>query len=253
MQEPEPHPSPEPARERAPVPWIRILLAVLFVVALYILQRRLDLLQYFSRDQVGATLAAIRSRVDGLGVWGPVLFALTCAVAMAANFPTFLVIYMSVTLFGRLRGCLLAFLVVAIGVSLIYVAGQWLGRPLVQRLFGRRLEKLEARLSRRELMNIVMLRLVLFMNPAFNWVLGLSGIRYRNLLLGTLLGAGPGIILLAWLLGTFTELLESGASLDPLQTPQLLVPLVLAVVLFGVVRVVDRFYQRRQAQKEVRA
>jgi len=229
--------------------WVRALLLLVLVIVLYALQCRLDLLQYFTRDRIGSTLEAIRTGTEDRGGAGLFLFALACATAMLVNFPTACIVFLSVTILGRWKGCLLSLAIIGVGFTFIYIVAHTLARPLVQRLLGGRLAALEARLARRELVGVIMLRLVLFMNPVLNWVLGLSAVRYRNLICGTLAGATPGIVLLAWLSGEFLGLLQSGGSLNPLRTPQLLVPLLLAVLLFGVVRRLDRL-DRPQAATE---
>lgn len=212
--------------------WIRLLVLAAFMVGIFSLRRELNLAQYFSREQMGHTLDALRAWIGGFGAWGFLVFAAACSATFIVYCPMILVVFVSVTLYGPVLGCLLSLLIVAIGSSLVHMAAHHLGRPVVQRLMGRRMEKIEARFSQRELMNVILLRLVLFTNPALNWALGLSGIRYRNLLLGTVLGTAPAIILLGWLSGELVEFVQSGTSSRLLKHPVLLIPIILAAALF---------------------
>ena len=187
----------------------RLLILAAVVGAVWLLHRQLDLWQYFAADRIGPTLSAVRSWLEPYGVWGPVLFAAACSAAMLLNVPSALIICLSVILFGPVAGGLLSFAILGAGLSLIYAIAQWLGRPLVKQLFGEALEKLEKLLTRRELVNVIVVRLVLYMNPATNWLLSVSGVRYRNLMLGTLLGAGPGILINIWLAGAVVEYFQA--------------------------------------------
>jgi uncharacterized membrane protein YdjX (TVP38/TMEM64 family) len=78
---------------------------------------------------------------------------------------------------------------------------------------------------------VILLRLVLFMNPVLNWALGISGVRYGNMLLGTLIGTLPGVILLTWLSSELIGVIQGGAARSLLRHWQLLIPLVLAIAL----------------------
>jgi uncharacterized membrane protein YdjX (TVP38/TMEM64 family) len=214
------------------------------VGAVWLLHRELDLAQYFATDRIPATVDAIRTWMKQFGAWGTVLFVAACALAMLANFPSALIICLSVILFGPVAGGILSFLVIASGLSLIYLVAQRLGRPVVKGLFPESFEKIEKLATRRELVNVIAVRLIFYMNPASNWLLSVSGIRYRNLLLGTLLGAGPGILLNVWLAGAVLELFQgapSGRWFRSLDW-RFLIPVALAAsVLLGV-----RFWERRR-------
>lgn len=229
---------------------VRAVILGAIVIVLIWLQHRLDLVQYFSRERMTATIAAIRHWVDGFGAWGVALFVLASVFAFVVNLPSALLIYISVAVFGRTLGCAISFAIVILGTSFVYGLAQRLGRPAVQRLMGRRWQSIETHLARRELMNITMLRLVFFMNPALNWILGLSGVRFRNLLAGTLIGVGPGIVLLAWLTDEIVESLQSGKSLNLFKNPQLLIPLLLSLVLFGGATLFERVRKHRARRVE---
>jgi uncharacterized membrane protein YdjX (TVP38/TMEM64 family) len=148
-------------------------------------------------------------------------------------------------LFGPIFGCLLGFLIAAAGISLVHLIAQKLGRPLIRRLTGNRMASAETQLAQRGLRTVILLRLVFFMTPALNWTLGLSPLPYRTLVLGTIIGAAPGIITISWLSHAFIEAISSGQSINPLRFPQLWIPLGSALLLLGVPPLVDRVRRRR--------
>jgi len=218
-----------------------------FLAAAVILQLKLDIGQYFTGKTIVVTITTIRSWAEHFGLWGPLLFVLAGAIALIIMTPPLLIIYLSVIVFGYVIGGIASTLALLGGTTLIYLTGQALGRPFVQGLFGARLARMEERFSRRELLNVIYLRVFFFLSPWTNWLLCVSSVRYRNVLLGTLLGTAHNIVLHVWIGGLIVELLQSGRSLNPIKTPQLLIPIVIGLAIFVVVRIVDSLHRRRQS------
>jgi uncharacterized membrane protein YdjX (TVP38/TMEM64 family) len=222
---------------------------IAFLAAVISLRRTLGIEQYFTGDNLNPTITTMRAWAVRFGFWGPALFSLAGAVALLLMIPAFLIICLAVLLFGYLVGGIVSALALVGGTTLIYFIGQVLGRPFLQGLFGTRLISMEERFLRRELMNVIYYRLIFFLNPLMNWLLCVSGVRLRNLMLGTLLGSAHGIILIVWFGGLIVELIQSGRSLNPVKSPQLLIPLVIGVAIFGVIRIADAWYQRRRVSR----
>lgn len=106
--------------------------------------------------------------------------------------------------FYALGGCL-----AAAGMS--YGLGSVLGRRMVRRLAGKRLNRLSKRLARRGFLSVVFVRVVpLAPFSVINLVAGASGIRFRDFFWGTLLGMAPGIAAVT----LFTDRLKA-AILNP--------------------------------------
>jgi hypothetical protein len=93
-------------------------------------------------------------------------------------------------------------------------------------------------------MNVIYLRLLFFLSPLVTWLLCISGVRYRNLMVGTLLGTAHNIILKVWFEGLIVDLIQSGRSLNPLKTPTLLLPAGIGLAVFLLVRVLDTVYRQ---------
>jgi len=226
--------------------WLGGFVLILFFSTVLFFHWKFDIGQYLTKENIGPTISTIRTKTANLGAWGLLLFTAAGSLAFMLTIPALLIIYLSVILFGYFVGGIVSTLALLGGTTLIYLTGQALGKPFVHGLFGKRLARVERRFSRRELMNVVYLRLLFFMSPWMNWLLCVTGVKYHNVLLGTVLGTAHNIILNIWLGGLIIDLIQSGQSLNPIKTPKLLIPLIIGLVIFVVVRLVDSTVQRRR-------
>lgn len=229
--------------------WLGAGVLVTFLAAIIIFRRTLGIEQYFTGDNLNTTIMTIRDWAARSGFWGPALYSLAGALALLLMTPPVVIICLAVITFGYMVGGIVSTLALLGGTSLIYGTGQALGRPFLLGLFGTRFARMEEHFLRRELMNVIYYRLIFFLNPLMNWLLCVSGVRFRNLIFGTLLGSAHNIILIVWFGGLIVELLQSGQSLSPLKSPQLLIPLLIGLAIFGLVRIADAMYRRRRVSR----
>lgn len=213
--------------------WSRLALLLAFVIAFAWVYRRLDVEYYISPEHWSEAFVKIKTWVGDFGSLAPVVFVLAGGLSMVVNFPAALIIHLAVLLFGPWAGSGLALAVILLGTSIIHQLAHHLGRPIILKVLGGRAASPEARIRGSDIKRIVMLRLVLFVNPILSWLFGLAGIPFHRALVGTAFGVLPGIMVLAWLTGEIAQLLEAGESLNPIRTPELLIPLAVSLLFFG--------------------
>ncbi len=138
-------------------------------------------------------IAAMRSRVDAAGVWGPALFfALYTGLALIPC-PKALLTAAGGALFGLWVGAGLALAAALVGAIISFGAGRLLGREAVDRLLRGRLARVDAQLADHGLSAVLIVRLVpLVPFIAINYASGLSGVRFRHYVLGSAFGMAPG-------------------------------------------------------------
>jgi len=216
---------------------IRVSLLLVFIVTTFVLYHYAGYSQYFTKDKISITIDAVREFVSSFGFLGPILYTIAAAVAITINIPTFLIVCLSAIIFGKVAGTIISFIFVGVSTSLIYFIAQLLGRPFTERLFGKRLKKIEERLDERGLMTVFYIRLIWFNSPIANWVLSTTSVSYTNLFFGTILGTAHTIILLVWLSDMIIETIKAGEFLNPIKTPKLLLPICIGITIFITVRV----------------
>ena len=108
--------------------------------------------------------------------------------------PVMLLIAVTGIVFGPVFGSLYAIGGTMLSAAVAYGIGHWLGRDTVQKLVGPRINKLSKRIARRGILAIVVIRMLpVAPFTVVNMVAGASHIRFRDYLIGTLLGMLPGI------------------------------------------------------------
>jgi uncharacterized membrane protein YdjX (TVP38/TMEM64 family) len=128
----------------------------------------------------------------------PLLVTAGIAVAAFLAVPLTLLVIAAILGFGSLSGFLYALSGAELSAILAYAVGRSVGRDLVRRFAGKRLNSISKRLSRRGLLTIITLRLVpVAPFNVINFVAGASHIRFRDFALGTLVGLVPGILAIA--------------------------------------------------------
>lgn len=138
-------------------------------------------------------IAAMRSRVDAAGVWGPALFfALYVGLALIPV-PKSVLTAAGGALFGLWAGAALSLSGALVGAVISFGIGRLLGREAVDRLIRGRLARVDALLADHGLSAVLIVRLVpLVPFIAINYASGLSGVRFRHYVLGSALGMVPG-------------------------------------------------------------
>lgn len=110
-------------------------------------------------------------------------------------FPVTLMILATALSFGPFMGFGLAFGGSLLGGLASYLLGRWLGRDVIRKLAGEKLNRISRKLARRGWLTVALVR-VLPIAPftIVNLVAGASQISTRSFLIGTAIGMGPGIL-----------------------------------------------------------
>jgi phosphatidylserine/phosphatidylglycerophosphate/cardiolipin synthase-like enzyme/uncharacterized membrane protein YdjX (TVP38/TMEM64 family) len=161
---------------------------------------------------VALTAAALAWRYTPLSAWldparlidagqklsesplAPLYVVLVFVGAGLVLFPLMLLIGVSAIIFGPMLGAIYALAGATASGAVTFAIGRRLSRQVVRGLAGRRLNDLSRRLAKRGLLAIVFARIVpVGPYTIVNVVAGASRIRWRDFLLGTVIGLIPGV------------------------------------------------------------
>lgn len=135
---------------------------------------------------------AVRIRESSLSV--PILLAFY-VLGSCLMVPVTLMILATALTFGPIQGFALALAGSLLGGLASYMLGRFLGRDVVRKLAGKKLNRLSRKLARRGWLAVALVRVVpIAPFTVVNMIAGSTHISARSFLLGTAIGMGPGIL-----------------------------------------------------------
>ena len=164
--------SPASAPRRG-LPFGRIALVVVGLVVLVALGR-----------QAGSYIPQFAQWVNGLGVWGPIVFILGYAVAAVAFVPGSLLTLAAGAIFGLAQGVVYVFIAAVLGSSAAFLVSRYLARRAIERRLASnpRFAAIDRAVGAQGRKIVFLLRL----SPVFpfnllNYGLGLTKVTFRRL------------------------------------------------------------------------
>lgn len=171
--------------------------------------------------------------------WAPVAVLAAFVVGGLIVFPVTVLIAVTAMTFGPWQGFAYAAAGALLSAAVTYRAGRLARRRWLRGLMGPRVERVSRRLGNQGVVSVMLLRLVPVAPFTFvNLIAGASQIRFRDYMIGTILGMAPGILLMTALGDRLRHVWQ-----DPTWTQAGLLTLVIAVWLglsFAVQRAVSR-------------
>jgi uncharacterized membrane protein YdjX (TVP38/TMEM64 family) len=197
-----------------------------------------SLREWLDVDRIVAALRHLASE------YGLPVAALAFSAALTLAVPLTFLTLVVVVAFGPLSGFVCAMVGAQVGAVFSYALGVMLGRDIVRKLGGERVNHISQKLADRGLLAVIAVRMVPVAPFAIvNMIAGASHIRLRDLLLGTLLGMAPGTLGIALFMETI---------LDAMRTPNVNsgIAVVLTVLLIGAGIWAARVWLRRTEKRK---
>jgi uncharacterized membrane protein YdjX (TVP38/TMEM64 family) len=191
--------------------FLRPVLLVLFIAGVVWAYGGLDLGRYMTRE-------GMQALVDSAGPYGPLVFMAVCIAGIFMHLPEIVLIAIGGMVFGGLEAFAYGWVACLIGTTCTFFIVRYFARDHFQRaLAGRfaRLRALDERLARNGFWTVLGLRLVLFLAPPLNWVLGATRVRPQHYVAGTALGIIPGMATTVFFADSIANRPPGSAVLSP--------------------------------------
>ncbi len=217
------------------VPVLKVLLGVAALAGLVGLGRL-----------AGGYVPVFREWVDGLGLWGPLVFMGGYAAAVVAFVPASALTLAGGAIFGLARGTLYVFAAATLGSSLAFLVSRyWARGPIERKLAGNeRFASIDRAVGEQGRKIVFLLRL----SPVFpfnllNYALGLTQVRFADYVIAAF-GMLPGTLLYVYLgtVGGEAAAAAAGAGMErsTAETALLVLGLVATVVVTTLVTRIAR-------------
>lgn len=217
-----------PKEAHASLPWrfAGLVIVSLMLIGLALAWRYTPMREYLNLP----ALIGLAQRLRELPAT-PLLVVLAYVVGGLLMVPVTLLIAVTGIVFGFMPGALYALAGSVASAGAGYTLGAVLGRDIVRRLLGARINRLSRRVARRGIIAMIVLRsLPLAPFAVVNVVSGASHIRLRDYLLGTAVGMLPGVLLTT----AFAHNLAMAIRRPSTETLGVLVIVVLLLAGFGI-------------------
>lgn len=179
-------PDHDPSAPPGRLPLARIAAGAVALVALLLLAR-----------QGGAYLPQFAAWVNGLGLWGPVVFILGYAAAVVAFVPGSVLTLAAGAIFGLARGVVFVFIAAVLGSSAAFLVSRYLARGVIERQVSgnARFAAIDRAVGAEGRKIVFLLRLSpVFPFTLLNYALGLTRVRFADYLVASV-GMLPGTLL----------------------------------------------------------
>ena len=142
--------------------------------------------------------------------WVAAAFLAAYVAGGLVMFPVMVLIVATGLFFGPVTGMLVAAAGALLSAMAGYGAGALLGRRLLRRLAGGRISRISRQLARRGFLSMTIIRLLpVAPFTLVNLAAGASHIRFRDYLMGTILGMAPGITAITLFSGQLGRVMRS--------------------------------------------
>ena len=185
------------------------------------------------------SLLAVARKLEAMPLT-PIAVILSYVIAGILMVPVMVMIAVTGIVFGPLVGGIYAIGGTMLSATVSYSLGRWLGRDIVQKLVGPRINQLSKHIAKRGIVSVVIVRIIpIAPFTVVNVIAGASLIRVRDYLLGTLLGMAPGIGITVTFVHHLVEVVRN-------PNPETIALLVLvAALLIGTAILLQRVFERR--------
>ncbi len=170
-----------------------------------------------------------------MGMWAPVLYILIYSIATICILPSTPLNLTGGAIFGSVWGTVWTSIAAILAAVLAFGFSRTIGRSLVERKLAGKWESIDREMQQGGFFYMFAIRLLpLIPYGIVNFAAGLTSIKFRDYLLGTLLGTVPGIL----------PFVMMGAGLTALKQGDVL-PLLVGLALTGMLVGTATWYRRR--------
>ncbi len=186
---------------------LKALALLLFLAAVLVLGRFTPLRDLMTAEKLTGLL-------ETAGTWMPMAYMAVYAIGVCLFVPGTLLAIIGAALFGPYFGFVYVWCGAMLGACLAFLIGRHLGREFAAGLIGDRLRRYDQAIARNGFAATLYLRLIYFPFTLMNFGMGLTGVKFRDYILGTALGILVGTFVFTFAIGTVRDVWASGRFED---------------------------------------
>lgn len=172
--------------------WVRLALLAVFLGGIYVIGHATGFTE-------GLTVDGIRESMRAAGVGGFAVFVAIFCVGQLLYIPGFVFVMVSGLAYGPLWGSVASVIAATVSVAVSFVIVRTIGGQPLKDLDIKRpfLQKPLNHLEDRPIRSMIIIRLFLWAIPPVNYTLAMSGVSFRDYMIGAVIGMTPPFIALS--------------------------------------------------------
>jgi uncharacterized membrane protein YdjX (TVP38/TMEM64 family) len=219
---------------------IKFVILIIIIAGAFFSFRYTPLSQYTRKEELLSLIAQFREHW-----WGPIGFILIYGIGCVFALPGSLLTLCGGAIFGVAWGTLYNILASNLGATLAFLMARYFGRDFVSRFMKGRIESFDEKIGSHGFRFIFTLRLIpLVPFNGLNFGSGLSRIKYRDYLLGSVLGMLPGTFIYTY----FADALLGGVTGSGKKA---MINLIIASSLLILISLVPTIYKKFRKSKAI--
>ena len=183
--------NPAQKQEKIPAKY-RFLLVLLLFVGSYFLVWFFDLGVYFERER-------LREIMEAAGWAGFLAFIALFVVGVFLQVPGMIFVAVAMLVYNQTFGIIAALIGSITSVTISFIIVRTVGGKLFTELKQPWVQRLLVKLESRPFSTVIVLRLVFWMAPPLNYALAMTGLKFRDYVLGSFVGLFPPVLGAAFL------------------------------------------------------
>jgi len=165
-------------------------LALVFTTMIFAI-RHSPLAAYLDPDH----LEAWNGLVGEAGGWAELIFIGVSTLLILVGVPRMAVSVAGGMLFGIILGLVTVLAATLLAAMVTFYLGRWLGRPIVERRFGKRYQVVRKLMREHGVAAVVLIRQMPITALMVNLLCSVSGVRARHYFVGSVIGLIPGSVI----------------------------------------------------------
>lgn len=140
-------------------------------------------------DQVSTE--SIRDFVNRAGAWGFLIYVAAFAGGELVHVPGMVFVAAGILAWGKVLGFVLGLIGSVVSISVSFVLVRAIGGKAIAEIERPFVKRMLAHLETRPILTVAGLRTVLWLAPALNYALALTTVRFRDYVIGSMIGLIP--------------------------------------------------------------
>lgn len=219
-----------------------ILFAVFLCFVIYLLKFSPASYYFFTDEGKEIFSQKFQYYLNQIGIWAPFIFIGFFALSIMLFIPASVFTSIGGLIFGHWFGLVVNIIGVIIGGILSFFTSRYMLRDTTAKFLQKgHFKRFDDSVEKHGLSIMIYLRLMFVPFTYLSFAAGLSKIKFRDFLWGTIIGVTPGIIVITFLAVAVKQLIVTYKTPADLLRPDIIIPLILFVFSFFIPPVIKHY------------